>query len=103
MKIRKNDEVLVISGDDRGKKGKVHRSFPNENRILVEGVNIAKRHMKPRGNLRQTGIIEREAPISVSNVMLVCTKCHEPTRVGFKVLDDRTKVRICKQCSEVID
>jgi large subunit ribosomal protein L24 len=103
VKIRKNDEVLVIRGDDRGKRGRVHRSFPDENRILVEGVNFVKRHTKPRPNIRQAGIIEREAPIHVSNVMLVCSKCHNPTRVGFRQLDDSSKVRVCRECNEVID
>ncbi len=103
MKIRTNDEVLVIRGDDRGKKGKVHRSYPREDRVLVEGVNVVKRHMKPRGNLRQTGIIESEAPIAVSKVMLVCTKCHQATRVGFRILENKTKVRVCRACGEVID
>ena len=103
MKIRLNDEVLVIRGDDQGKKGKVHKSYPREGRILVEGVNVIKRHMKPRGNIRQAGIIEREAPIPVSNVMLICSKCHQPTRVGFTSLGDKSKVRVCKKCREVID
>ena len=103
MNIRKNDEVLVITGDDRGKKGKVHHSFPQENRLLVEGVNMGKRHMKPRGNIRQAGVIEREMPIHVSNVMLICTKCHKPTSVGFLTLEDKSKVRVCKRCHEVID
>jgi len=103
MNIRKGDEVLVISGDDRGKKGKVHRSIPEKGRVVVEGVRMEKRHMKPRGNIRQAGIIEREAAIPVSKVMLVCSKCHQPTRVAFRVLDDGSKVRVCKQCNEVID
>lgn len=103
MKIRRNDEVLMITGKDRGKKGKVHRSFPRERRLLVEGVNMVKRHMRPRGTIRQAGIIEREAPIHVSNVMLICTKCHRPTRVGFLILKDKSKVRVCKRCHEVID
>lgn len=103
MKIRRNDEVLVIAGDDRGKKGKVHRYYPREGRLVVEGVNIVKRHTKPRPNIRQAGIIEREAPIHVSNVMLICTKCGKPTRVGFRILEDKTKVRVCKRCGEVID
>lgn len=103
MKIRKNDEVVVIRGDDRGKKGKVHRSFPRESRVLVEGVHVAKRHMKPRGNIRQAGIIEREAPVHVSKVMLVCTKCHRPTRVGLLTLEDGSRVRVCKKCREVVD
>jgi large subunit ribosomal protein L24 len=103
MNIRKNDEVLVIRGDDQGKKGKVHRCIPRENRILVEGVNMGKRHMKPRANIKQAGIIEREAPIHLSKVMLICSKCHKPTRVGFRVLDNKSKVRVCKECGEVID
>lgn len=103
MKIRRNDEVMVITGDDRGKKGKVHRYYPRENRLVVEGVNMVKRHMKPRANIRQAGIIEREAPIGVSNVMLICTKCNKPTRIGFVKLEGKNKVRVCKRCREVID
>lgn len=103
MNIRKDDEVLVIAGDDRGKRGKVHRYFPRENRLLVEGVNMGKRHMKLQRNIRQAGIIEREAPIHVSNVRLICTKCQKPTNVGFLILEDKSKVRVCKRCSEVID
>ncbi|MFC1994060.1 50S ribosomal protein L24 [Chloroflexota bacterium] len=103
MKIRKNDEVMVATGADRGKKGKVHRTYPPENRILVEGIHVTKRHMKPKGNTKQAGIVELESPINVSKVMLICTKCHQPTRVGFRILQDRSKVRICKKCSEVID
>ncbi len=103
MNIRKNDEVLVIRGDDRGKKGKVHSCIPRENRIIVEGVNMEKRHMKPRANIKQAGIIEREALIHVSKVMLVCSKCHKPARVGVRVLEDKSKVRVCKECGEVID
>ena len=103
MKIRKDDQVLVITGDDKGKKGKVRRYYPREDRLVVEGVNMVKRHMKPRANIRQAGIIEREAPINVSDVMLICTKCDKPTRVGFLVSEDKTKVRICKKCHEAID
>jgi large subunit ribosomal protein L24 len=103
MKIRKDDEVLVITGDDRGKKGKVRRYYPREDRLVVDGVNMVKRHMKARANVKQAGIIEREAPIHVSDVMLICSKCSKPTRVGFLSLDNKTKVRVCKQCNEVID
>ena len=103
MKIRKNDEVVVILGRDHGKKGKVQRSFPNDNRLIVEGVNMIKRHMKPRQAVRQAGIIEREAPIHVSDVKLICRKCNKPTRVGFRLLEGETKVRVCKKCQEVID
>ena len=105
-KIRKNDEVLVILGRDRGKKGKVLISIPKDDRLIVEGVNMIKRHTKPRGTMRQAGIIEREAPIHVSDVKLICKKCNQPARVGFRFLEGggkRAKVRICKKCHEVID
>ena len=102
-KIRKNDEVVVILGRDRGKKGKVLHAIPKQNTLIVEGVNMIKRHMKPTGQMRQAGIIEKEAPIHISDVMLFCKKCGKPARVGFKVLDDGSKVRICKKCREVTD
>jgi len=103
MKIRKNDTVLVITGKDKGKKGKVRYAFPKEKEIIVEGVNMIKRHSRARGAARQAGIIEREAPIHISNVMLLCGKCNKPTRVGFRFLDDGKKARICRACSEIID
>ena len=103
MKIHKGDTVFVISGKDKGKKGKVRYSFPKEERIVVTGINMIKRHSRARGMMRQAGIIEREAPVHVSKVMLVCTKCDRPTRVGFRFLDDGKKVRICRSCKEVID
>jgi len=103
MKIRRDDTVLVIAGKDKGKRGKVRRSLPKENRVVVDGVNIVKRHMRPRGTVRQAGIIEREAPIHVSNVMLICNKCNHPTRIGFRFLEDGTKTRVCRRCHEVID
>jgi len=103
MKIRKDDTVLVIAGKDKGKKGKVRESLPKESRVVVEGVNMVKRHMRPRGTTRQAGIIEREASLHVSNIMLLCTKCNRPTRIGFRFLEGGTKVRICRRCGEVID
>ena len=103
MKIRKNDTVLVITGKDRGKKGKVRFAYPKDERVLVEGVNFIKRHTRARGQARQTGIIEREAPIRVSNVMLLCSRCGHPSRVGFRFLEDGRKVRICRSYHEVID
>jgi large subunit ribosomal protein L24 len=103
MKLRKNDTVVVIAGKDRGKKGKVRRALPNEDRVIVEGLNMIKRHSRTRRAARQAGIIELEAPIHVSNVMLVCGKCGNPTRVGFRFLADGKKVRICNSCREVID
>jgi large subunit ribosomal protein L24 len=103
MKIRKNDTVLVITGKDKGKKGKVRFVYPKKERLLVDGVNFIKRHTRARGQVRQAGIIEREAPIPVSNVMLLCGQCNHPVRVGFRVLGDGRKVRICRACGEVID
>jgi len=103
VKIRKNDTVLVIAGKDRGKKGKVRFAYPKDERVLVEGVNFIKRHMRAVRQARQAGIIEREAPINVSDVMLLCSKCNRPTRVGFHFLADGRKTRICRSCGEVID
>jgi len=103
MKIRKNDTVLVIAGKNRGKTGKVRFAYPKEERLLVEGINFIKRHTRARGRVRQAGIIQLEAPIHVSNVMLLCSRCNHPTRVGFHFLEDGRKVRICRRCSEVID
>ncbi|TET66801.1 MAG: 50S ribosomal protein L24 [Dehalococcoidia bacterium] len=103
MKIRKNDNVLVIAGKDKGKKGKVRFAYPKEQRVLVEGINFIKKHSKARGQVRQAGIIDLEAPIRVSNLMLLCQKCNHPTRIGFTFLEDGKKVRICRSCKEVID
>ena len=103
MKIRKNDTVLVIAGKDKGKKGKVRFAHPKDEKILVEGVNFIKKHSRARGQARQAGIIDLEAPIRVSNVKLLCSKCNHPTRIGFTFLGDGRKVRICRSCREVID
>jgi len=103
MKIRKEDNVLVIAGKDKGKKGKVRFVYPKNNRVLIEGVNMIKTHSKARQQVRQAGLIEREAPIALSNVMLVCTRCNKPARIGFKILDDGRKVRVCRSCKEAID
>ena len=103
MKIRKNDTVLVIAGKDRGKKGKVRFTYPKDERLLVEGINFIKRHTRAVRQVRQAGIIEREAPIHVSDVMLLCSKCNQPARVGFRFLEGGKKVRICQICHEVID
>jgi large subunit ribosomal protein L24 len=103
MKIRKGDTVVIIAGKDRGKRGKVRRAWPDEERVVVDGLNMIKRHSRARRAARQAGIIELEAPIHVSNVMLVCEKCGEPTRVSFRFLDDGKKVRICNSCQEMID
>jgi large subunit ribosomal protein L24 len=103
MKIRKDDSVLVISGKDRGKKGKVRFAHPKEEKVLVGGINFIKRHTRARGRARQAGIIESEAPIHVSNVMLICGRCNKPIRIGSRFLGDDKKVRICRSCHEVIE
>jgi large subunit ribosomal protein L24 len=101
--IRKEDTVLVTAGKERGKRGRVLAVMPDEQRLLIEKVNIVKRHMKPSKKYAQGGIIEKEAPVHRANVMLVCTKCGSPTRVGNLVLGDGRKVRVCKKCKEVMD
>ena len=103
MKIRKEDNVLVIAGKDKGKKGKVRFVYPDNNRALIEGVNMIKTHSRVSRQVKQAGLIEREAPIAISNVMLICTRCNKPARVGFKILEDGQKVRICRSCKEAID
>ncbi len=103
MKIRKDDTVLVVAGKDKGKKGKVRFTYPKHERVVVEGVNLIKKHTRARGTARQAGIIELEAPVHISNVMLMCNKCNRPTRIGFQILADGRKARICRSCREVID
>lgn len=101
--IRKNDTVLVMSGENKGKKGRVLSVDSLKNRLVVEGINIVKKHMKPSKKYQQGGIIEREAPLNLSNVMLVCGKCDKPTRVGNTILENGKKIRSCKKCGEVIE
>jgi large subunit ribosomal protein L24 len=103
MDIKKGDVVRVIAGKDLGKKGKVLKAIPKENRVVVEGVNRAKKHQRPTRAIPQGGILQVESPLDVSNVMILCTKCNRPTRVGKKILDNQEKVRVCKKCGEVLD
>ncbi len=102
-RIKKDDTVMVIAGKEKGKTGKVLRILPKKDRAIVEKLNMVKRHMRPGAYSRQGGIVEKEAPIHISNLMLICTKCTDPTRVGYKTLEDGRKVRYCKKCGEVID
>ena len=103
MKIRKDDQVIIIAGKDRGKQGKVLRSYPKGHRVVVEGANMVKRHMRARPPAIQGGIMEREAPLHVSNVMLMCNKCNHPVRIGYRLMEDGKKERSCRACGEVID
>ncbi len=102
--IRRNDNVLIIAGKDRGKRGRVLKVLPEKNRLIVEGVNMIKRHTKPNpGKNVQGGIVEREASLHASNVQLVCPECGAQTRIGHKILGDGRKVRICRKCEGVVD
>lgn len=103
MRIKKGDTVQVISGRDTGKKGKVLRVIPDENRLVVEGINKMKKHQRPTRALPQGGILQIETPLNASNVMLVCGSCKKPTRVGKQLLKSNEKVRVCKKCGEVLD
>ena len=101
--IKKNDTVQVISGKSKGSRGKVLRINLEKEHVLVENVNFIKRSLRPSSAHRQGGIVEKEGPIPLSNVMLVCPKCLEPVRVSKKVLEDGTKVRYCRKCDEILD
>ncbi len=102
MKIVKNDTVKVVSGNHKGKVGKVLKVFPEKRRVIVEKVNLVKRHQKPRSQTDPGGILEKEAAIHVSNVLLVCPKCSKPARTGVGQLADGKKVRVCKLCHEML-
>jgi large subunit ribosomal protein L24 len=103
LRIKKNDTAVVITGKNKGAKGRVLSVDVNKSRIIIEGVNIVKKHMKPNKQYQQGGIIEKESPLHISNVMLVCPKCQKPTRISHSVFEDGKKLRACKKCKEVID
>ncbi len=107
LRIKKGDTVLITTGKDKGKRGTVSRAMPQLNKVIVEGINLVKKHTRPQGQVRQGGIIEKAMPIQVSNTMLVCTECGQPTRVGIerRVMGADQKerpVRVCKKCHKVI-
>ncbi|WP_074011184.1 50S ribosomal protein L24 [Numidum massiliense] len=103
LRIKKDDTVIVISGKDKGEKGRVLHTYPREHRVLVEGVNMVKKHAQPSQDNPQGGIVTQEAPIHASNVMLIDPKTGAPTRIGFKTLDNGKKVRFARKSGEVID
>ncbi len=98
LKIKKGDQVLVLTGKDRGARGNVARVLPAAGKVIVDGVNVAKKHQRATNATMQGGIIDKDMPIPVANVALVCTSCGKPTRVGYKIDGDGTKVRVCKKC-----
>ncbi|MEK6692529.1 MAG: 50S ribosomal protein L24 [Nitrospirota bacterium] len=101
--VRKNDSVMVITGKDKGKKGRVLSVYPERGRVIVEKLNMIKKHQKPTQKQKQGGIIEKEGSIHISNVMLLCGRCEKPTRVSFNILEGGKKIRVCKRCGEAID
>lgn len=103
MHVKKNDKVIVISGEDAGVIGNVIEAMPKSGKVVVKGVNIVKKHVRPRSAQQQGGIIDQEAAIYASKVMLYCEKCKSGVRVGHKINEDGTKVRVCKKCGEVIE
>ena len=102
-RIKKNDTVMIIAGRERGKTGKVLRVIPDKNRAMVEQLNMVKRHQKARGPQSASGIIEKEAPLHLSNLMIMCDKCNAPVRMGKRALDDGRSVRVCRRCGEQLD
>ena len=107
MKLKKGDQVIVIAGKDKGKKGKIEKIFPKLNKVLIPGVNLYKKHFKPQGENKPGGIIDVAKPLSVANVALLCPKCSQRTRVGYRVSKNppggrASKERICKKCQAII-
>ncbi len=103
LRIKKGDTAILLSGKEKGKTGRVLSVMPSKGSLIIEKLNIIKKHMKPTRQYTQGGIIEKEGPIHISKVMLICPKCNKPTRIGNKVLEQGKKVRVCKRCKEVID
>ena len=103
VRLRPDDMVIVTKGRDRGKTGRVQQVFPNKGTLLVEGVNVAMRHTRPTQGVRQGGIIQKEMPVKISNVMLICPSTNEPTRVRYTRLADGTKARVSKKSGEIIE
>jgi large subunit ribosomal protein L24 len=98
LKLKKGDRVVVLSGKDKGKSGEIIRTLPKEGKVIVDGVNVAKKHQRATKATMQGGIIDKDMPVPVANVALICPSCGKPTRVGFKIDNDGTKVRSCKKC-----
>jgi large subunit ribosomal protein L24 len=103
LHVKKDDMIKVIAGKEKGKTGKVLRVFPAKGRVVVEGLNLIKRHTRPTQVQPEGGIVEKEAALSISNVMLLCTSCGEASRTGIRTLDDSSRVRYCKKCNEIVD
>jgi large subunit ribosomal protein L24 len=103
LHVKKDDLVMIVAGKDKGKSGKVLRVLPEKERVVVENLNLIKRHTRPSQTNNEGGIIEKEAPIAISNVQLLCPGCSKPARTGIKVLEDGSKTRFCKKCNEIVN
>jgi large subunit ribosomal protein L24 len=103
LHVKKDDLVMVIAGKEKGKSGKVMRVLPERGQVMVEHLNIVKRHSRPTRGNAQGGILEKEAPLDASNVQLLCKGCNKPARTGIRVLQDGSKARFCKKCNEILD
>ncbi len=103
LHVKKDDMVMIIAGKEKGKTGKVLRVFPEKERVLVESLNMVKRHSRPTRANQEGGIIEKEAPLDASNVQLLCVACSKPSRTGVRILEDGSKARFCKKCNEIVD
>jgi len=101
--IKKNDLVMVLSGREKGKSGRVLKVFPEKQKVIIEKINFIKRHTRPHGQQRRGGIIEKEAPLHISNVALLCEKCNKPVRIGHRLIEGNKKARVCKKCGEIFD
>jgi len=101
--VKKNDLVMVVSGKERGKSGRILKVLPEKEKVIIEKINFIKRHARPHGKQRQGGILEKEAPLHLSNVMLLCEKCNKAVRVGHRVVEGNKKARYCRKCGEILD
>ncbi len=101
--IKKNDLVMVINGKEKGKSGRVLKVLPEKEKVLIEKINFIKKHSRPHGQQRRGGIIEKEAPLHLSNVMLLCEKCNKPVRIGHRIVEGSKKARFCRKCEEIFD
>jgi large subunit ribosomal protein L24 len=103
LHVKKNDLVMVITGREKGKSGRVLKVIPEKEKLIIEKINFIKKHTRPHGQQRQGGILEKEAPLPASNVMLLCEKCNKPVRTGHRILEGDKKARVCKKCGEAFD
>jgi large subunit ribosomal protein L24 len=101
--VKKNDLVMVVSGKEQGKSGRILKVLPEKKKVIIEKINFVKRHARPHGKQRQGGILEKEAPLHLSNVMLLCEKCNKPVRIGHRVVEGNKKARYCRKCGEILD